>query len=48
MVGGTEFSNVRFKDDAKATALYEGIEALSPVDVADNVLYAVINIHRYN
>lgn len=41
MVRGTEFSNVRFGDDAKAAALYEGIEALAPEDVADNVLYAV-------
>ncbi len=41
MVGGTEFSNVRFQDDAKASALYEGIEALDPFDVAGNVLYAV-------
>ncbi len=41
MVGGTEFSNVRFGDDAKAAALYDGIEALAPEDVADNVLYAV-------
>lgn len=41
MVGETEFSNVRLRDDTKAAAVYEGIMALKPDDVADNVLYAV-------
>ena len=40
MVGSTEFSNVRFKDDQKAAAVYEDIVALAPEDVADNVVYA--------
>ncbi|MDQ6678746.1 MAG: SDR family oxidoreductase [Acidobacteriota bacterium] len=38
MSGGTEFSNVRFRgDDAKAAAVYEGADALTPEDVADAV-----------
>lgn len=41
MVGETEFSNVRLRDDSKAAAVYENIVALKPDDVADNVLYAV-------
>lgn len=41
LVGGTEFSNVRLGDDAKASAVYENIAALTPEDCADNVLYAV-------
>jgi 3-hydroxy acid dehydrogenase/malonic semialdehyde reductase len=41
LVSGTEFSNVRLRDDNKASAVYENIEALKPDDVADNVLYAV-------
>jgi 3-hydroxy acid dehydrogenase/malonic semialdehyde reductase len=41
MVGNTEFSNVRFKDDSKAAAVYDSIVALDPDDVADNVIYAV-------
>lgn len=44
MVGNTEFSNVRLKDDAKASAVYSNIEALRPEDVADNVIYAVSSI----
>lgn len=41
MVGGTEFSNVRLGDDAKAKAVYENIEALRADDVADAVEWAV-------
>jgi len=41
LVGGTEFSNVRFRgDDAKAAALYQGAEALTAEDVADAVHWA--------
>lgn len=40
LVGGTEFSNVRFKgDDDKAKALYAGTQALTPEDIADTVAW---------
>src|SRR3954447_26806020 len=36
MVGGTEFSQVRFKgDETKAEAVYKGVKALTAEDVAD-------------
>ena len=38
----TEFSIVRFKgDEAKAKAVYEGVEPLRPEDIAECVLFAV-------
>jgi len=38
----TNFSAVRFKGDTKrAAAVYEGMDALTPNDVADAVLYCV-------
>lgn len=38
MVGGTEFSETRFKGDAKrAQAVYNGTQALTPDDVADAI-----------
>ncbi|HZP12516.1 MAG TPA: SDR family oxidoreductase [Nevskiaceae bacterium] len=38
MCSGTEFSNVRFHgDDAKAAKVYEGIDAITPEDLADTV-----------
>jgi 3-hydroxy acid dehydrogenase/malonic semialdehyde reductase len=38
LVGGTEFSNVRFKgDDAKAGKAYENTQALTPEDVTEAV-----------
>lgn len=41
MVGGTEFSQVRFHgDEKKAAAVYEGTQALTPEDVADSVHWA--------
>jgi 3-hydroxy acid dehydrogenase / malonic semialdehyde reductase len=42
LVAGTEFSLVRFKGDAdKAAAVYDGVDPLTPDDVADCVLFAV-------
>jgi 3-hydroxy acid dehydrogenase/malonic semialdehyde reductase len=38
LVGGTEFSTVRFRGDgAKAAKLYEGSDALTPEDIAETV-----------
>jgi 3-hydroxy acid dehydrogenase/malonic semialdehyde reductase len=38
LVGGTEFSTVRFRGDAtKAARLYEGADALTPEDIAETV-----------
>lgn len=40
LVGGSEFSNVRFKgDDARATQLYENANALTPQDIANTALW---------
>jgi 3-hydroxy acid dehydrogenase/malonic semialdehyde reductase len=42
MVGDTEFSDVRFKGDLrKKQAVYEGVQYLTPGDVADCILWAV-------
>jgi 3-hydroxy acid dehydrogenase / malonic semialdehyde reductase len=42
MVSGTEFSEVRFHGDTKrASAVYRGVHALSPDDVADAIYYCV-------
>ena len=42
MVGGTEFSDVRFKGDLdKKQAVYAGVRFLTPADVADCILWAV-------
>jgi NADP-dependent 3-hydroxy acid dehydrogenase YdfG len=42
MVADSEFSLVRFKGNAdKASAVYEGIEALSSVDIANTVLWVL-------
>jgi NADP-dependent 3-hydroxy acid dehydrogenase YdfG len=38
----TEFSKVRFRgDEAKAKAVYEGVDALTPEDIAECILFAV-------
>jgi len=38
LVGGTEFSSVRFRGDrAKAAKLYEGADALTPEDIAETI-----------
>lgn len=42
LCGGTEFSNVRFKDDYdKASAVYEGVEYIQPTDIANIVAWLV-------
>jgi 3-hydroxy acid dehydrogenase / malonic semialdehyde reductase len=48
LVGGTEFSNVRFGDDAKAAAVYRGTEALTPDDIADAVHWVATRPARVN
>jgi 3-hydroxy acid dehydrogenase / malonic semialdehyde reductase len=41
MVGGTEFSKVRFSgDEDKAGAVYEGMQPLTPDDIAESVYWA--------
>ena len=40
MCGGTEFSNVRFEGDAgKAAKVYEGVDFITPEDIANTVLW---------
>ena len=52
LCGGTEFSNIRYHgDDAKAAALYENVDYLTPEDIAETVLWiaerpAHMNINR--
>lgn len=52
LCGGSEFSLVRFKSDkSKANALYDGVEALMPKDIAEIVFWIAnqpkhININR--
>lgn len=42
MVGGTEFSDVRFAgDQERKEAVYRGVDHLKPEDVADCILWAV-------
>ena len=42
MVGGTQFSDVRFGGDQdRKRAVYEGVDYLTPDDVADCILWAV-------
>jgi len=45
----TEFSKVRFRgDEAKAEAVYDGVDALTPDDIAECVLFAVTRPLRVN
>jgi 3-hydroxy acid dehydrogenase/malonic semialdehyde reductase len=49
LVGGTEFSNVRFRgDDARAAEVYAGADALTPGDVADTVFWVATLPERVN
>jgi NADP-dependent 3-hydroxy acid dehydrogenase YdfG len=42
MVGDTEFSDVRFRgDQSRKDAVYNGVDYLTPADVADCILFAV-------
>jgi len=49
LVGGTEFSNVRFHgDDTKAAGIYAGAEPLTPEDVAEAVHWVATLPARVN
>ncbi|WBV43728.1 SDR family NAD(P)-dependent oxidoreductase [Pseudoroseomonas cervicalis] len=48
LVGGTEFSNVRFGDDVKAAAVYDGTDPLTPEDIADAVHWVATRPARVN
>ncbi|MBF6630695.1 MAG: SDR family NAD(P)-dependent oxidoreductase [Comamonas sp.] len=39
MCGGTEFSDVRFGDAERAAKVYEGVQFLTPEDIASTVLW---------
>ena len=52
LVGGTEFSNVRFKgDDDKAAQVYDSVQYVTPQDIANMVAWLIeqpkhVNINR--
>jgi len=51
LVGGSEFSTVRFGDPARAAAVYQGTTPLSPEDIAEAVAWVLslpahVNINR--
>ncbi len=49
LVGGTEFSNVRFKgDEDRVAKLYDGADALTPDDVAESVFWVATLPARVN
>jgi 3-hydroxy acid dehydrogenase / malonic semialdehyde reductase len=49
LVGGSEFSNVRFKgDDARAASVYAGTDPLTPEDIAEAVAWVVQLPSRVN
>ncbi|MBR0655295.1 bifunctional NADP-dependent 3-hydroxy acid dehydrogenase/3-hydroxypropionate dehydrogenase YdfG [Plastoroseomonas arctica] len=49
LVGGTEFSNIRFKgDDTKAASIYANTDALTPEDIADAVHWVATRPARVN
>ena len=49
LVAGTEFSLVRFKgDEEKAAAVYRGVEAMQPEDIAECIVWVVTRPARVN
>lgn len=49
LVTGTEFSDVRFRGDhARARKVYEGVDALTPEDVAETIVWCVTRPPRVN
>ena len=49
MVGESEFSLVRFKgDEEKAGKVYEGLKPLSPADIAESVLWVLMQPEHVN
>jgi NADP-dependent 3-hydroxy acid dehydrogenase YdfG len=49
MVGDTEFSAIRFRgDEAKASAVYQGVDYIRPEDVADAIVWAITRPPRVN
>ncbi|KAI3591557.1 bifunctional NADP-dependent 3-hydroxy acid dehydrogenase/3-hydroxypropionate dehydrogenase YdfG [Cupriavidus sp. CER94] len=49
LVGGTEFSNVRFSgDQSRVDKVYEGADALTPEDIAETVFWAATLPARVN
>lgn len=51
LCGGTEFSNIRLHDDAKAASVYEGTTPLLPEDIAETVSWLLqlpphMNVNR--
>ena len=49
MVGGSEFSTVRFSgDETRAAKLYEGADPLLPSDIADAVYWVASRPPRVN
>ncbi|MCG3471030.1 bifunctional NADP-dependent 3-hydroxy acid dehydrogenase/3-hydroxypropionate dehydrogenase YdfG [Xenorhabdus bovienii] len=49
LVGGTEFSQVRFKgNDEKVSKIYDGAEALTPDDIAEAVFWVATLPSRVN
>ncbi len=51
LVGGSEFSNVRFGDDEKAQAIYRNADPLLPDDIAEAIAWVIglparVNVNR--
>ncbi len=49
MVGETEFSGIRFRgDEARAKAVYQGVDYLKPSDIAEAIVWVVTRPARVN